>query len=187
MVSTARLSLIVLLAVLIAAKVTLAQKLNPKRPSVYLTFKEFIAKTPDPAYPSQGARLTVHNNTRWPIYFWEHYDPTVAGAQIAYNIIDVTNGCRIERMYSDVVFHRKLAPGKTLDFVVPRGDFPAHSKIYVPFYFSFEEFAGRKEPEHQADFLPSELPPWPKDASNKSLDASGGSVFRMKTYPAMLD
>jgi hypothetical protein len=178
MVSSTRFSIVVLL-VLVAADITVAQKLNPKRPSVYLTFKDFVAKTPDPASPSQGARLTVHNNTRWPIYFFEHYDPTVAGAQIAYNIIDVTNGCRIERTYTDVVFHRRLAPGKTLDFVVPRGDFPEHSKIYVTFYFSFEEFAGRKEPEHQADFLPSELPPWPQaDASNKSLDASGGSVFR---------
>lgn len=170
MVTSTRLLLIVLFGVLITERVTLAQKINPKHSSVYITFKQFIAKTPDPAYPSQGARLTVHNNTRWPIYFWEHYDPTVAGAQIAYNIIDVTNGCRIERTYSDVVFHRKLAPGKTLDFVVPREDFPSQSKIYVRFYFSFEEFAGRKEPEHQADFLPSELPPWPQDPSNKRLE-----------------
>lgn len=170
MVSTTRPLIIVLFSVLIAGKVTLAQKINPKRPSVYITFKEFIAETPDPAYPSQGARLTVHNNTSWPIYFWERYDPTVAGAQIAYNIIDVTNGCRIERTYTDVVFHRKLAAGQKLDFVVRRGDLPAQSKIYVPFYFSFEKFAGRREPEHRAYFLASELPPWPKDASNARLE-----------------
>jgi len=170
LVSTTRPLLIVLFALFIVGKTTSAQKINFRRPSVYITFKEFIAKTPDPAYPSPGVRLTVHNNTRWSIYFWEHYDPTVASAQIAYNIIDVRNGCRIERNYTDVVSHRKLAPGKTLDFVVPRGDFPESSKIYVPFYFSFEEFTGRKEPEHQADFLPSELPRWPSDPSNERLE-----------------
>src|SRR5262245_17634662 len=84
-----------------------AQKLNRNRPSVYITFKEFLEKTPDPAHPSQGARLEVHNNTRWPIYFTEHYDPTVAGSQISY-LIEREDGCPELRRYSDVVMQRKV-------------------------------------------------------------------------------
>jgi hypothetical protein len=137
------------------------QRLNAKRPSVYITFKEFIDKTPDPAYPSQGARLLLHNNTRWPIHYVEHYDPTVAGAQISY-IIELADGRRDERMYTSVVFGRKLMPGKTLSFVVPRGDLPEGSQIYVTFYFSWEEYRGRYEPDHRAYFLVSRLPAWPK-------------------------
>ena len=49
------------------------QKLNPKRPGVYLTFSEFVAKTN--THPSQGARLVLHNNTKWPIQYGKWLDP----------------------------------------------------------------------------------------------------------------
>ena len=150
---------------LVAVNATVAQKLNPKRPSVYLTFRDFVAKTPDPAYPSQGARLALHNNTRWPIYYTGHYDPTVAAEQIIY-IIELANGQRDPRTYVDVVRSGiKIMPGKSLIFTVPRGDFPKDSQIYVEFNFSWEVRDGdtvRDETVHRAYFLSSDLPPWPK-------------------------
>ena|SRR5947209_7513638 len=139
-----------------------AQKINKNRPSVYITFKEFITKTPDQAYPSQGARLQVHNNTRWPIYYTKHYDPTVAGPQISY-IIELENGCRDERRYVDVVDIGKLMSGRMLSFVVPRGNFPKGSKIYIEFYFSWELNRServRDETVHRAYFLSKDLPEW---------------------------
>jgi hypothetical protein len=143
------------------ARISYAQKIDRKRPGIYIAFKEFIAKTPDPAYPSQGARLVLHNNTRWPIYFGTHYDPTVDGQQISY-VIELENGCYDPRLYSDVVFKGKLMPGKTLNLVVPRADFPNGSMIYVEFTFSWEVYKGHNETVHRAYFYSSDLPDWPK-------------------------
>jgi hypothetical protein len=140
-----------------------AQKFNRNRPSVYITFKEFLAKTPDQTYPSQGALLQVHNNTRWPIYFTEHYDPTAAGAQIHYSIVRA-DGCPELRQYVDVVMKRKLMPGKTLDLIVPKDNFPDASKIYVSFNYSWELVEGDRlsnETVHSAYFHSSDLPAWP--------------------------
>jgi hypothetical protein len=140
-----------------------AQKINRKLPSVYVTFKEFIAKTPDPAYPSQGARLLIHNNTTWPIIYWTHYDPTVAGEAVIY-IIEKQDGSREQRMYVDVVSRGKLMPGKTVSLIVPREDFPKGSQIYVGFNFSWElrtDDRFRDEAVHRAYFLSSDLPAWP--------------------------
>jgi hypothetical protein len=149
-------------AVLLTATGAHAQKLDNKRPGVYVTFKEFIAKTQG-NHPSQGARLLLHNNTRWPIHYETHYDPNAGGQQIAY-VIELTDGERDERMFSDVIFGGKLMPGKTLPLVVPRGNFRKGSKIYVEFNFSWELRGGetdRDETIHRAYFLSSNLPPWP--------------------------
>jgi len=146
------------------SRISYAQKINRKLPSVYITFKEFIAKTPDPAYPSQGAHLLIHNNTRWPIVYWTHYDPTVAGAAISY-IIEKEDGSREERSYVDAVSRAKLMPGRTLSLIVPRHDFPENSQIYVEFSFSWElsnDDLVRNESVHRAYFLSSNLPAWPK-------------------------
>jgi hypothetical protein len=140
------------------------QKANKNLLSVYITFQEFLNTTSDPAYPSQGARLQLHNKTRWPIYYTEHYDPTVAGPQISY-VIELEDGRRAKRRYVDTVDTGKLMPGRTLSLVVPRGDFPKGSKIYIEFYFSWETKNGERisdEAVHRAYFLSSELPEWPR-------------------------
>jgi len=141
-----------------------AQKIDKKRPSLYITFGEFVKKTADVAYPSEGARLVLHNNTRWPIYYRKDYDPTAGGASIIY-IIELEDGKRDVRNHVDVVSTSKLMPGKTLRFVVPRRDFPRGSEIYVEFNFSWELDHGervRRESVHRAYFLSSNLPPWPQ-------------------------
>jgi hypothetical protein len=141
-----------------------AQKLNTKRPSVFLSFGEFVKKTADVAYPSEGARLVLHNNTRWPIYYQKNYDPTAGAASIIY-IIELEDGKRDVRNRVDVVSTGKLMPGKTLSFVVPRRDFPRGSEIYVEFNFSWELDQGervRREAVHRAYFLSSDLPSWPQ-------------------------
>jgi hypothetical protein len=165
MLSLARPLLIAFSSILIAAHVTAAQKLNPKRPAVYITFKDFVIKTPDPAYPSQGARLTLHNNTKWPVYYGADYEPTVAGEQIIY-IIELADGQRDVRMHVDVVRRGiKLMPGKTLTFMVPRGDFPQGSMIYIEFSFSWDYVSPENnigdQTVHRAYFRANELPKWP--------------------------
>ena len=145
------------------SRISYAQKINRKLPSVYISFKEFIAKTPDPAYPSQGARLLIHNNTRWPIVYRTHYDPTVAGAAVIY-IIEKQDGSREERSYVDDVSSGKLMPGRTLSLIVPRENFPEHSQINVEFNFLWEfsnDDRVRDEAVHRAYFLSSNLPTWP--------------------------
>lgn len=86
------------------------------------------------ACPSGCARLILHNNTRWPIYYATAYDPTVEGAAIVY-IIELEDGCRDVRNQVDVVVRNNRLPGKTLTFVVPKADFPDKSKIYINFAF----------------------------------------------------
>jgi hypothetical protein len=141
------------------------QKIDPKHPSVYITFGEFVKKTADIVYPSEGARLVLHNNTDWPIYFSKDYDPTAGEASIIY-IVEMADGRRDVRKHVDVVMrNNKLMPGKNLSFVVPRTDFPTGSEIYVEFNFSWELAQGeivRHEAVHRAYFLASCLPAWPK-------------------------
>jgi hypothetical protein len=167
MLRIAHLLLIALCLVLFATNLTLAQKINPKRPAVYIIFRDFVAKTPDPAYPSQGARLVLHNNTRWAIFYTGHYDPTVAGEQIIY-IIELADGQRDERKYVDVVRSGiKIMSGKTLTFMVPRADFPKGSKIYVEFSFSWDHVSAENNigdaTVHRAYFRANDLPKWPAD------------------------
>jgi hypothetical protein len=151
------------MTVVLIASTVHAQKLDNKRPTVFITFKDFIDKTKG-AHPSQGARLLLHNNSRWRIHYETHYDPAAGGQQIAY-FIELTDGKRDERMYSDVILGGKLLPGKTLTLVVPRDNFPTGSQIYVDFTFSWERQGGdalRNETVHRAYFLSSDLPAWPK-------------------------
>src|ERR1700754_3966555 len=56
-----------------------AQKLKRNRPGVYITFKEFVKKTADENDPTAGARLVLHNNTRWPVYFKEASEHALPG------------------------------------------------------------------------------------------------------------
>jgi hypothetical protein len=144
-------------------EVAQGQKLNRNLPSVYLTFKEFVPKTMG-AYPSQGARLVLHNNTRWPIYYGEFAEESLPGdAPVIYEI-ELRDGRREERGHTDTVWTRKLMPGKTISFVVPKEDFPKRSEIYVEFSFSWELNQGRPvryEATHRAYFLSNKLPVWP--------------------------
>ena len=148
---------------LLAATAARAQKLNSKRPTVYITFKDFIDKTKD-ANPSQAARLLLHNNSRWPIHYETHYDPAVARGQIIY-VMESTDGSRDYGTYGDTVMGGTVMPGKTLEFVVPRGHFLKDGGIYVEFNFAWELRRGdtvQNETIHRVRFLSNDLPPWPK-------------------------
>ena len=140
------------------------QKINPKLPSVYLTFREFVPKTS--TQPSQGARLVLHNNTRWPLRYGEWLEPTPPGDSAIIYTTEVENGCFGEtRRHLDVVTERKLLPGKTVTFTVPREDFPPYSKIFVEVGFLWELVKGervRDEVVHRAYFLSIDLPRWPQ-------------------------
>ena len=164
--------LLIGLGIIVSGKpqMSYAQKINKRLPSVFISFKEFIAKTPDPAYPSQGVRLLIHNNTKWPIVYWTHYDPTVARGAIIY-IIENRDGSREERAYVDVVMRGKLTPGNTLSLIIPRDNFPKGSSIYVEFNFLWElnnDDRVRDEAVHRAYFLASNLPTWPDAKVNQS-------------------
>ena len=142
-----------------------AQKLQSELPSIYITFKEFVKDGSGMACPSGCARLMLHNNTRWPIYYATAYDPTVEGAAITY-IIELQDGSRDVRNHVDQVMrNNRLMPGKTLSFVVPKTDFPDKSKIYIDFRFSWEVIPAKKnigdQAVHRAYFRANDLPDWP--------------------------
>lgn len=140
-----------------------AQKIDKKRPSVYITFQRFVEKTPDPAYPSEGAQFLLHNNTRWPIYVGKDYDPTIGGESVIY-IIELPDGGRVTRKRVHGARDDKVMPGATLTFLVPRGDFPKGGKIYVEFFFSWEFVPPQDnigdQTVHRAYFRASDLPAW---------------------------
>jgi hypothetical protein len=142
-----------------------AQRLQNELPSVYITFKEFVKNGPRMACPSGCARLILHNNTRWPIYYATAYDPTVEGAAIVY-IIELEDGSRdVRNQVDQVMRNNKLMPGKTLTFVVPKADFREKSKIYIDFSFSWEFIPAEKNIDdqavHRAYFRANDLPTWP--------------------------
>jgi hypothetical protein len=143
-----------------------AQKLNRNRPGVYLTFKEFVKKTASEAYPSEGARLVLHNNTRWPVYYGEWLEPTLPGdVAMIYTIEMVEDGCSVIRRHTDIVTKGKLMPGGSVSFTVPREDFPKNSVISLTFNYSWElmrEERLPRESRHRAYFNPKDLPAWPQ-------------------------
>lgn len=144
--------------------VSQGQKIDRNRPSVFIRFGEFLKNTADVKHPSEGARLVLHNNTRWPIYYEKNYDPAVGAGSVIY-VIELENGERDVRTRIDVVSKGKVMPGKTLSFLVPRREFPSGSEIYVEFNFSWELTQNetvRGEAVHRAYFLTSDLPVWPQ-------------------------
>lgn len=144
--------------------VSQGQKIDRKRPSVFISFDSFVKKKAAPGYSSEAARLILHNNTRWPIYYEKNYDP-MAGAGSIIHVIEFVDGKRDVIGRIDVVSQGKLMPGESLSFLVPRREFPNGSQIYVEFNFSWELNEGetvRREVVHRAYFLTSDLPPWPQ-------------------------
>jgi hypothetical protein len=142
-----------------------AQKINRNRPSVFLTFKEFVKETADEASPSKGARLVLHNNTRWPIYYRAWLDRTLPGDVAMCYVIEQENGSRALRGHVEVVTTTKLSPGKSVSFTVPQEDFLMNSLIYVSFNFSWEYVKEKRIPyevDHRVYFHSADLPPWPK-------------------------
>jgi hypothetical protein len=110
-------------------------------------------------------RLFLHNNTRWTIESISVYEPFIEGGQVRYTI-ELEDGCREKRLYSDVVLGMRLLPGKAISFVVPQEDFPKGSQIYVTFNYSWELSEGiphGNEAVHRAYFRANDLPEWPKD------------------------
>jgi hypothetical protein len=163
-----RLLLLSALSCLVLFEIALAQKIDRKRPGVYITFKEFVKKTAAEVNPMEGARLVLHNNTRWPIYYGTWYEPVLPGdVAMIYNIQMAENGCYDIRMHVDVVNRgNKLLPGKTVSFTVPRGDFPKGSNIFLLFEYAWEldqdnRFPG--EADHRAYFISGHLPQWPQE------------------------
>jgi hypothetical protein len=143
---------------------TQGQKINSKHPGVYLTFQRFVEKTASEAYPSEGARLVLHNNTRWPIYYGKWLEPALPGdIAMIYNL-ELEDGSIALRRHVEVVTSGKLLPGTTVSFTVPREDFPKSSKIFIRFDFSWELSHGERdsnEAVHRAYFRSNQLLDWP--------------------------
>ena len=142
-----------------------SQKLNPKLPAVYITFKELVNKTASEANPSKGARLVLHNNTRWSIRYGEWLEPALPGDVALIYTLELEDGRLAPSRHLDVVTRGKLLPGKTITFTVPREDFPKNSQLFVEFDFSWELSKGerlRDEAVHRAYFLSIDMPRWPE-------------------------
>ena len=125
-----------------------------------------MKKTASEAHPSQGARLVLHNNTRWPIRYGEWMEPALPGDVAVIYTTELDTRCldRISR-HLDVVTEGKLLPGKSVNFTVPQEDFPKYSQLFVEFDFSWELSKGerlRDEVVHRAYFLSIDLPRWPE-------------------------
>jgi hypothetical protein len=143
---------------------TSAQKLDAKKPSAYLTFKEFVRGRGSQS-PSQMARFVLHNNSRWPIQYGEWMEPALPRDVALIYTVELENGCFGGRRHIDVVTTRKLMPGKSVSFAVPREDLPKYSELFIAFNFSWELTKGnrlRDEVVHRAYFLSIDLPRWPE-------------------------
>lgn len=146
-------------------RLSTGQKLNPSRPGVYLTFKEFV-KSNSAQSLSEAARLVLHNNTKWPLYYGKDFDPRFPRGHSIVYIIEMETGCRDDRDHVDIVSSGKLLPGKTTSFLVPREDMPSKSEVYVEFYFVWELNHGQRVPRevvHRAYFGSRSLPAWPRN------------------------
>jgi hypothetical protein len=138
-----------------------AQKIDGSRPGVYLTFKEYVKRAPRESTPQEGARLVLHNNTRWPIYFGEWIEPALSGDVAVMYVIEQDDGRLEIRRHVDVVTEGRVMPGKSVSFTAPREDFPEKGSIYVRFEYSWERKSGRAlrgEAQHRAYFRSGALP-----------------------------
>jgi hypothetical protein len=151
----------------ILCEIAQAQKLNRKRPGVYITFKEFVKKTADENNPREGARLVLHNNTKWPIYFSEASEGALPGDVAGPYQAEQEDGRYVWLGRIDVVSEGKVMPGKLVNFTVPLDDFPERGLIYVPFSYSWERRIRwgvlRGEAEHRAKFISGNLPRRPSE------------------------
>jgi hypothetical protein len=149
---------------LFGTKTTQGQKIDRQHPGVYLTFQRFVKKTADEAYPTEGARLVLHNNTRWPIFYGKWIEPVLPRDIAMAYMIETEAGCFAGGRHVDVVTSGLLSPGRTVSFTVPRGDFPKNTRIYVEFGFSWELDHGERDSDeavHRAYFRSNQLPRWP--------------------------
>ena len=154
-----------LLLVFVAVSMAKGQKVNSRLPSVYLTFSGFVKRIGDATHQLEGARLVLHNNTRWPIIYREWLDPVLSGDVPMGYTVELADGSFTGRKHVDVVTSGTLLPGKTVSFVVPKEDLPEASKVYVEFEFSWELDEGKTvtdEVVHRAYFRSRDLPTWPK-------------------------
>jgi hypothetical protein len=139
------------------------QTLNNKLPSVYLRFKEDVNDNDG----EEMARLTLRNNTKWPIIVERRFEPTLKGDVFLTYVIELATGCRDERYRVDVVMSTTLKPGNVVSFAVPLDDFSQGSKIYVEFSFPWETKDNGTlrihEPIHRAYFSAYDLPPRSKN------------------------
>ncbi len=139
------------------------QKIDRKRPSVFIAFSEFVEKQMNGASRSVSAKFVLHNNTRWPIYYDKNYDPIVGAGAVIYTI-ELEDGKRDSPTRVDVVSKGKVMPGGSISFIVPQTALTNARQMYVDFNFSWEMSQGRtvrREAFHQAYYVISNMPPWP--------------------------
>lgn len=155
--------LALLLLLISSSGVAQGQKLNGKLPSVYISFKEYLRDNEG----EEMARLTLRNNTKWPIIIIRPMGPALKGDVLLPYTIELATGCRDDRLSFDVVMSLALKPGKSASFTVPIDDFSQGSKIYVEFGFPWENQQNRNlrlyEPVHRAYFSAYDLPPRSKN------------------------
>jgi hypothetical protein len=139
--------------------VAYSQKIDRKRPVVYLEFEQFIKNTSEPN--TEGVRLTLRNNSIWPIYYSKWLNTVLPGDVAMAYVVQLESGAWAGSRHVDVVTRGRLLPGKSATFIVPTQDLLSQSQIYVEFYFSWELQQGQvlpRETIHRAYISTSDFP-----------------------------
>src|SRR5262245_55048925 len=91
------------------------------KPTVYLEFKEYVYKqAPDHKPPIvEGARVRLHNNTAWPLYYHITYRKSLPGDIPVVYIVEQRNGCyKSSSVITDTGMVKNIKPGEVISFVV---------------------------------------------------------------------
>lgn len=142
-----------------------SQRLDRTKPTVYISFKEFVNGREANAEQNsgEGVRFAFHNNTRWVIYYRAIPKAALPGDVPLIYKIEQQSGCPDDRYWiGDMIVTDKLNPGKSISFVVPRDHLPEGGKIYVEFNYQWELISGRpihpQELIHRVYFASMDLP-----------------------------
>jgi hypothetical protein len=193
-----------LLIVLAAFGAALAQRkarpprvlLDANKPGVYITFLRAGKIEPlQTGVSDKYLWFRITNNTRWAILLEMSGVPKAYGdASLYFTIVESKGGkIRIDSR-CHVCTVNPVGPGRSLVFSIPSDYATRETFLLLNYSFAWErdnENEGGSSSTHAVEFYFRHLP---KSAlanlttlSNKSLDASGGSVFRIMIGPTMLE
>jgi len=139
-----RASIILLTLSLIGINIAAAQqpkhksqgRLNASKPTVYLSFQQRIFPTTE---GKEELQLSLHNNTRWNIIYYLAPEIARPGTvPVVYKVEDDKRSQVFINLTGDVVFQEKLAPGKSISFVVAREHLNHGYQVYVEFNYEWE-------------------------------------------------
>ncbi|GIU83221.1 MAG: hypothetical protein KatS3mg006_2285 [Pyrinomonadaceae bacterium] len=146
-------------------------RLDPKKPSVFITFERFGERTPlRQDENNEGVWLRIHNNTKWKIYLKAYgADNERNEYQVSYEVRRIP-GLEWKRKESELPLGyriiknyriRAIEPGKSIVFSVPKQNLADGLAIFVGFSYEWELFGesgGDLSIQHQAPFWSTDLP-----------------------------